>query len=418
MTAETTTEPVILSFPTILQNSKLTSRFAHLSLNQDEDQAAKRARRTPNRAGGRVGNEGKRWSRIRDNNAFTSNPHVVQPQARDHRIEYSYPRTTFPAPLPPYLKRSSSAPSPPLPSNDSHSSMAGQFSVSLKGMRRDLRRHGGRASRLVQEIEEHLLRWLDSIYIDLNPENTTAERYEFPGLAIDEQASISEVSRSPTKLVWYIEQDAFARYVVHCCCRYHNIVSFSKVEDHSDKRLTHLLRPNQTRFAVQKSLAQVYTPPVSDIDYASSVAPDTESLYDSDIHSDLGDSLVLEHPTTTNSLPVLAEESLPSRFSDMHITHPPDEPTLSSDAEGEFETDDAASAMSESWFQLQPSSSIIVEDAEDRTPCRMDSLAVRLAHRTPSISPRRPFPKQQPRTVPQLPIHSGSAQSFWSYLFA
>lgn len=314
--------------------------------------------------------------------------------------------------------------------------MAGQFSVSLKGMRRDLRRHGGRASRLVQEIEEHLLRWLDSIYIDLNPENTTAERYEFPGLAIDEQASISEVSRSPTKLVWYIEQDAFARYVVHCCCRYHNIVSYSKsslaqceqlsrpvrligkVEDHSDKRFTHLLRPNQTRFAVQKALAQVYTPPVSDIDYASSVAPDTESLYDSDIHSDLGDSLVLEHPTTTNSLPVLAEESLPSRFSDMHITHPPDEPTLSSDAEGEFETDDAASAMSESWFQLQPSSSIIVEDAEDRTPRRMDPLAVRLAHRTPSISPRRPFPKQQPRTVPQLPIHSGSAQSFWSYLFA
>jgi hypothetical protein len=38
---------------------------------------------------------------------------------------------------------------------------------------------------------------------------------------------VREVERSPQRLVWWIENDTWARYVVHCCARYHNVVSFS-----------------------------------------------------------------------------------------------------------------------------------------------------------------------------------------------
>ena len=64
------------------------------------------------------------------------------------------------------------------------------------------------------------------------------------GRPIGSTLTVSELSRTPLQLVWAIEQDAFARksqirikyicfangvqgYIVHCCARYHNVVSFS-----------------------------------------------------------------------------------------------------------------------------------------------------------------------------------------------
>lgn len=40
---------------------------------------------------------------------------------------------------------------------------------------------------------------------------------------------LREVERTPARLVWSIEDDAFARYVVHCVCRWHSVVSYSKL---------------------------------------------------------------------------------------------------------------------------------------------------------------------------------------------
>ena len=42
-----------------------------------------------------------------------------------------------------------------------------------------------------------------------------------------ESTGIVELSRSPLQLIWSVADDAFARYVVHCCARYHQVVSFS-----------------------------------------------------------------------------------------------------------------------------------------------------------------------------------------------
>lgn len=53
-------------------------------------------------------------------------------------------------------------------------------------------------------------------YANNEPQNEDAERH-----------GIWEVSRTPLRLVWAIESDAFTRYIAHCCARYHSVVSFS-----------------------------------------------------------------------------------------------------------------------------------------------------------------------------------------------
>lgn len=45
--------------------------------------------------------------------------------------------------------------------------------------------------------------------------------------AFSSSGPIREVERSTARLVWFIEDDAFARYVVHCVCRWHSVVSYS-----------------------------------------------------------------------------------------------------------------------------------------------------------------------------------------------
>ena len=95
--------------------------------------------------------------------------------------------------------------------------------MGLKGMRKQLRKSGPRAELLVKEVEAEIMGWLDN-NVWLNPDHSVSEQNHIP---IGTSTSIVEVSRTPMQLVWAIEDDAFARYVVHCCARYHNIVSFS-----------------------------------------------------------------------------------------------------------------------------------------------------------------------------------------------
>jgi len=109
-----------------------------------------------------------------------------------------------------------------------------------------------------------------------------------PMSSLNPDAPIREVNRTPSELIWDIDNDPFARYVVHCVCRWHSIVSFSKPVgmDSSARRLTHILRPYVTRpHPVGSSMIE--TPPVTDLDSASSVAFDPQ---DSDFPSSVQDS--------------------------------------------------------------------------------------------------------------------------------
>lgn len=158
---------------------------------------------------------------------FSFNPHIVQPTKRDFAVPATQVQSTFPKPLPPYLPRVSSAPSAITPRSDPVSTFAGKFSHSLRGFRRELRRRRGIAEPLVRAVEAELCEWL-------------AE----PGKPVDSEdyvivSGIREVRRSPTELVWDVEQDAFARYVVHCAARWYNIVSFS--EHHFPRKVSYII---------------------------------------------------------------------------------------------------------------------------------------------------------------------------------
>jgi hypothetical protein len=95
-------------------------------------------------------------------------------------------------------------------------------------MRRTLRNHGGRAQPLVRDVEDEIITWLREGGTLINPDESDMQTFKFPGASIGNTGCIREVSRTPLQLIWSISEDAFARYVVHCCARFHEIVSFSK----------------------------------------------------------------------------------------------------------------------------------------------------------------------------------------------
>mgnify|MGYP007051640650 CR=1 FL=1 len=100
-------------------------------------------------------------------------------------------------------------------------------------MRKELKRQGGRAAALIKDIECEMLGWLGQGGTVLNPDGHNvlgphAPGDEDMGRVIGDTKVVVEVSRTPVQLVWRIPDDAFARYVVHCCARFHEVVSFSE----------------------------------------------------------------------------------------------------------------------------------------------------------------------------------------------
>ena len=86
---------------------------------------------------------------------------------------------------------------------------------------------GGRAQGLVKDVEGEILVWLEGGVV-LAPEAEGENGgLRFPGLPVRGREDLREVGRNPLQLVWATD-DAFVRYVVHCCARYHEIVSYSK----------------------------------------------------------------------------------------------------------------------------------------------------------------------------------------------
>ena len=159
---------------------------------------------------------------------FAGNPHIIAASKKDYTIQFPAIPRTFPEPLPTYLSRNTHVPSARIPAQTNPiTANAGRFSLSLKGTRRDLRKMGGRAQGLVKDVEGEILVWLEGGVV-LAPEAEGENGgLRFPGLLVRGREDLREVGRNPLQLVWATD-DAFVRYVVHCCARYHEIVSYSK----------------------------------------------------------------------------------------------------------------------------------------------------------------------------------------------
>ncbi|KAI0320779.1 hypothetical protein OF83DRAFT_1103179 [Amylostereum chailletii] len=272
---------VPLSFPAILRNSSLSSRLAHLDaeFGQTRPKAPPAISRKNVR---RDDNEGKRWVRRKENALFNGNPYVAAPSKRDMEPMHAVKNATFPVPLPPYLPRNVSLPPTTVPESDKQMTQAGQFGRSKRGMRKDLRRAGPRTQALVQDVEEDLLQWLEEGEVVIGSA-TEEPLFDFPGRAVGGHDSVREVQRMPGRLVWWIEDDSWARYVVHCCARYHDVVSFSK--DTASHRLTYILRPNNTRANPRIPAPGIVTPPSTDADLSSLSSYDSDILSLSDVQT-------------------------------------------------------------------------------------------------------------------------------------
>ena len=160
---------------------------------------------------------------------FVGNPHVVAAAKDDYQILPPDVKSTFPEPLPAYLSRNAPLSTlTPARKPDPSSSSAGRFSLSIKGMRKELRKAGTRAQHLVKDVESEIVSWLHDGAVFLSPDEKDHDDLEFPGKPVGSSGAIHEVARTPSQLVWAISEDGFARYVVHCCARYHDVVSFSE----------------------------------------------------------------------------------------------------------------------------------------------------------------------------------------------
>ncbi|KAJ7096378.1 hypothetical protein C8R44DRAFT_889688 [Mycena epipterygia] len=303
---------VPLSFPAILRNPGIASRYAYLS-DSTPQSAPKPTVLKKHKHLRRDDNEGKRWIRRKENARFSGNVHIVQPAKRDYLPPQPQIRTTFPEPLPVYLARNNKLPTAELPTRDPRSVDCGRFSLSMKGMRRDLRRMGFRSKLLVLDIETEVVEWLEAGGTLLSPDAPDSDSaLDSPGVPVRNTGTVVELARTPLQLIWRITDDAFARYVVHCTARYHKIISFSK--EVSGQRLTYLLRPN-VNYPEFHATMGLDTPPATDIDMSSQLDTDSEFASDHDARSEAGDSIagsVLEHMSTIEEDSVSSPHLLPS----------------------------------------------------------------------------------------------------------
>lgn len=321
-----------------------------------------------------------------------------------------YTQRTFPEPLPAYLSRNTQVASTQIPSMDPVSANAGRFSLSLKGMRRELRKMGGRAESIVRVVETELTAWLA---LQSFVPSAFDDELRFPGAPVSDRDDLREVGRNMMQLVWATD-DALVRYVVHCCARYHNVVSFSK--EVGARRLTYLLRPNSIH-PDRAAIRALDTPPTTDFsDHASVASHESDFVSEppSDIESDLGGE---------EGLSAIDEDSLSNAgAADISLDH--DEWSIigDTDAEGDESTSEHGSAA-----LVQSVESLTLEDADvDASPIvRQHHSGLRNVwdHRqgrsssSPSRSPsRRPARRAHARIDPPR-VDSAGPKSFYNYLY-
>ncbi|KAI0329710.1 hypothetical protein GY45DRAFT_1252279 [Cubamyces sp. BRFM 1775] len=424
-----------MSFPAILRNPGLSDRFSHLRVPTERASSSVSVRKSK-----RDEKEGKRWVRRKENSRFVGNVHIVAPSRKDYAVPLPNSRATFPQPLPNYLSRNNVVPAATPSSTEPSSANAGRFSLSLKGMRRELRKSGPRTELLVKEVEEEIVAWLTNGGVMLSPDNSAD--LVFPGTPIGSLEAIMEVSRTPLQLVWSITDDAFTRYVVHCCARYHDVVSFSK--DVSGQRLTYLLRPNVTR---PNRLASpiLDTPPVTDMSELSGHEFDTESDFVSD--RDLSDAEgALPRPGALRPLGAIVEgdsdASLPASPMVGAVYARPSIPPMASldsdgwsviggsDAEGDLsapegedgaEIESGVAALSLNDAEMDVDRTLVTDVRRRQGP---EGLRSRLLDRqrrsasSPSRSPARRTPRRGRQRGEPVRMDGVERKSFYDYLFA
>jgi len=287
-------------------------------------------------------------------------------------------------------------------------------------MRKELRRSGGRAEALVRDIETEMLEWLRQGGTLLAPSRGAGSQLvndDMHGTPVGETGSITEVSRTPLQLIWRISDDAFARYVVHCCARYHEVVSFSKGD--SDQRLTYLLRPNVRR-PDHHAAVILDTPPVTDVDYSSNPDLDTDDNIDSDCITDRE----LESDVD------VAEPTLPAMVASPHIGSSDNSWSLVDDADIEgVEVKSQLEALSLSPSSpLQPPTQEL-EPADVASPRRAHPFSLYRPHplrvsrraarsaSSPSRSPARAPARWKSQTKRHVDL-AGGRVSFYHYLFS
>ncbi|KAH9847148.1 hypothetical protein C2E23DRAFT_871948 [Lenzites betulinus] len=423
-----------MSFPAVLRNPGLSDRFAHLRIRPTEKAApsASAARRNK-----RDDKEGKRWVRRKENATFVGNAHIVAPSRKDYAVPLPNSRATFPQPLPTYLSRNTAVPPVPRTTTEPASASAGRFSLSLKGMRRELRKSGPRTELLVREVEDELGAWLTQGGVLGAPGD--AGVLARPGVPIGTSETIMEVARSPAQLVWCIAEDAFTRYVVHCCARYHDIVSFSK--DTSGQRLTYLLRPNSTRPSRHTAApppGPLDTPPLTDLSEFSDLSAhelDTDPEPPSD--RDLSDA---EGPRThPRALAAIVELASAPPSPVMYARAALDEDDGWSvlggsdiDGDGEPELEEGIAALALASSDGEADVDMAASDLGERAVRRRqgpgpEALRSRLLDRqrraasSPSRSPARRAPRRvRVRAEAVRVVEGGSTgrPSFYDYLFA
>jgi len=404
--------PVPLSFPALLRNPGIASRYAYLS-----DSVAERSKPLApkkHKTLRRDDNEGKRWIRRKDNARFSGNAHIVQPGKRDYQPPVPQIRTTFPEPLPVYLARNNKVPGAALPTTDPRSADCGRFSLGLKGMRRDLRKMGFRSKPLVVDIETELLGWLETGGTLLSPDAPQGISNS-SGTPVGSTGTVVEISRTPLQLVWRMtdDSDAFARYVVHCTARYHKIVSFSK--EVSGQRLTYLLRPN-VNYPEYHATIGVDTPPATDIDLSSQLDTDSEFASDLDTRSEAGDSIAdpgVDHMAT------IEEDAAYSP----HLPSAPDFIEDDWSEVGDIDTDGGESgneSMGQSIGSLggDPDATMVVQRGLAQLSLRARTLTHTAQNRSTSSPSRSPV-RATRQTVPAaLTRPTNPPKSFYEYLFS
>ncbi|KAK1922201.1 hypothetical protein DB88DRAFT_542193 [Papiliotrema laurentii] len=355
-TASPTQAPVPLHIPAILQNpvNRSARQVEAYNAQQRQKAAARRESRAPEAIAGN--GRGKRYVRRKDNAAFTSNPHIVQPTRADFTppvpLQVRRAQPMFP---PSSIPRSTEAPGSVLPSKDpfSQDSRSGAFSTSLKGTRALLRKKGRRAEELVGTVESGLREWLQGEGWDLgaDPDHTTwnvidptpvdymapegeagpsssrsgsrrmPERHQLrdqlPPLPVEDGScpAILELSRSPAHLTWAVTE-GFERLVVHLVVRYYELVSWS--EDHhttsgQSVRVTHIILPTLAQPRVPLQSHSLLTPVTTDLSASSgselysSTDVGTDSETDSDAGTEVGYSLEFDHEGDTSIATVTPE---------------------------------------------------------------------------------------------------------------
>ncbi|BGP33592.1 hypothetical protein JCM10296v2_005396 [Rhodotorula toruloides] len=271
------------------------------SVLQKKERTAREGADPVPRKGGGTAPGGKRRRRRWENSQLAGNPHLHRPTRADFSPgPYMKDLSTTFTPPPAHFSRSTYVSSSPAstPSAASLASNAdyGQFSMSLRGLRRNLRLavgpraqrgQGGRTEEVLDIMERELKDWLmlsgripEGFYHDSMPlvgnsliqtihrgkllDPIALEHFTLPtpgaldslpdlptrtpAADLPDVPTLTELSRQPHTLIW-LAPSPHHRFLLHSLARYYNLTSFSRPLNplEPDVRVTHILRPQLVR---------------------------------------------------------------------------------------------------------------------------------------------------------------------------